>query len=134
MTSTLDPDNLPEPDRQLGLGHGNKSLGPSDISDTGSDMQGGVRPVDEPELGLGLDRGTTEDSDTRSMEASDENEDAVGTGEDITAGRADDIELNGDIGTDRIDYLSPDLESRLDAAPDDLPPPRQPGAQQQPQR
>lgn len=134
MTSTLDPDNLPEPDRQLGLGHGNKALGPSDISDTGSDMQGGVRAVDEPELGLGLDRGTMEDSDTRPLEASDENEDAVGTGEDITAGRADDIDLNGDIGTDRIDYLSPDLQSKLNATRDDLPPARKPGVQQQSQR
>ena len=41
-TSTLDPDNFPEaPDRSLGKGHGVDSLGPSDISDTGSDVVGG---------------------------------------------------------------------------------------------
>jgi hypothetical protein len=38
-SSTLDPDNFPEsPDRSLGKGHGTDALGPSDISDTGSDV------------------------------------------------------------------------------------------------
>lgn len=36
-TSTLDPDNIPEPDRRLGKGHGTVSLGPSDTSDIDSD-------------------------------------------------------------------------------------------------
>jgi hypothetical protein len=41
--STLDPDNLPAtPDRNLGKGHGTDALGPSDRSDTGSDVQGGT--------------------------------------------------------------------------------------------
>lgn len=134
MSSTLDPDNIPEPDRQLGKGHGNKALGPSDISDTGSDEQGGLRAVDEPELGLNLDRGTNEDSDTRTIEASDENEDSVGTGEDSTAGRDADVDLNADIETDRIDHLSPDLEAGLGAAPEDLPARRRPDAPRQPRR
>lgn len=39
--STLDPDYLTGgPDRSLGRGHGTDALGPSDTSDTGSDMQG----------------------------------------------------------------------------------------------
>lgn len=132
-SSTLDPDNLPEPDRQLGKGHGNKALGPSDISDSGSDVQGGMRPIDEPELGLGLDRGTSEDSDTHSIEASDENEDSTGTGEDITAGRDGDIDLNADIETDRIDHLSPEADDGLEA-PDALRPPGRSETRHRPQR
>ena len=47
-TSTLDPDNFPEaPDRSLGKGHGVDSLGPSDISDSGSDVVGGFILEDE---------------------------------------------------------------------------------------
>ena len=39
--SSLDPDNLPGlPDRVLGTGHGKGALGPSDNSDSGSDVQG----------------------------------------------------------------------------------------------
>ena len=39
--STLDPDNFPEaPDRTLGVGHGTGALGPSDSSDSGSDLVG----------------------------------------------------------------------------------------------
>ena len=56
--STLDPDNIPAGnDRVLGRGHGTRSLGPSDNSDSGSDVAG------NPDLAL--------DSDT----------DAEGTGE-----------------------------------------------------
>ena len=56
--STLDPDNIPVGnDRSLGLGHGTRALGPSDNSDSGSDVAGG------PDIGF--------DSDT----------DAEGTGE-----------------------------------------------------
>ncbi|TCS38279.1 hypothetical protein EDC30_10214 [Paucimonas lemoignei] len=125
-SSTLDPDNMPEPDRQLGKGHSNKELGPSDLSDTGSDVQPGIRAIDEPGFGLDLDRGTTEDPDIRNIEASDDNEDSTATGEDVTAGREGDVELNADIETDRIDYLSPDLDldAGTETAPEDLPPPR----------
>jgi hypothetical protein len=134
-SSTLDPDNIPEPDRQLGKGHGNKALGPSDISDTGSDVQGGLRSIDEPELGLGLDRGTTEDSDTHNIEASDENEDSTGTGEDSTAGRDADVDLNADIGTDRIDRINQGADTGLETAPDDLRSPRRrPDEQRRPHR
>ena len=37
-TSTLDPDNLPEEPRKRPKGHGTRALGPSDSSDSGSDM------------------------------------------------------------------------------------------------
>ncbi|WP_219117495.1 hypothetical protein [Janthinobacterium sp. UMAB-56] len=40
-SSSLDPDNLPATsDRVLGSGHGKGALGPSDSSESGSDMQG----------------------------------------------------------------------------------------------
>ncbi len=126
-TSSMDPDYNPEPDRQLGKGHGNKALGPGDTSDSGSDVQGGLMGIDEPDLGLDLDRGTTGDPVTRNVEASDENTDSAGTGEDPTAGREDDIRLNADIGTDRIDRLNPEEQASPDAPETDLPPPRRPG-------
>lgn len=44
-SSTLDPDNTPRGDRQLGLGHGLGALGPSDSSDSGSDTD--VSSVEE---------------------------------------------------------------------------------------
>ena len=56
--STLDPDNIPvSADRTLGRAHDKRALGPSDTSDSGSDLTG------EPDSEL--------DSDT----------DAEGTGE-----------------------------------------------------
>jgi hypothetical protein len=138
-TSTLDPDNIPEPDRQLGKGHGTGSLGPSDTSDTGSDVQGGLRWAQEADIGL--DKGTHEDPDSGRRDASagpdigdagiDSDTDAVGTGERGTAGRDSDIEMGADIDVDRID----DLGAGEDVDMDDtgLPPPdaRQPGRPQQ---
>jgi hypothetical protein len=77
--STLDPDNLPAgADRTLGRGHGTRALGPSDNSDSGSDVIG------EPDSEL--------DSDT----------DAEGTGERASVGR-ENLEL--DIGYDHIETM-----------------------------
>jgi hypothetical protein len=79
--STLDPDNIPAGnDRVLGRGHGSRALGPSDNSDSGSDVAG------DPDVGI--------DSDT----------DAQGTGE-----RAD-VEMDamgesGDIGFDHVEAM-----------------------------
>ncbi len=76
MGTTLTPDNLPAGrDRNVGRGHGTEALGPSDSSDSGSDVVG------EDNL----------DSDT----------DRFGTGEAAAAGddAPDDAQ---DIGTDRI--------------------------------
>ena len=79
--STLDPDNIPVgTDRILGRGHGTRALGPSDNSDSGSDVAG------DPDISL--------DSDT----------DAEGTGE-----RAEvEMELvspGADIGFDHIEQF-----------------------------
>ncbi|WP_229262266.1 hypothetical protein [Duganella guangzhouensis] len=77
--STLDPDNLPAgADRTLGRGHGTRALGPSDNSDSGSDVIG------EPDSEL--------DSDT----------DAAGTGERASVAR-ENLEL--DIGYDHVETI-----------------------------
>lgn len=136
-TSTLDPDNTPEPDRQLGKGHGVDSLGPSDLSDTGSDMQGGSRAIEE--FDLGLDRGTTEDSDSRNIDASTDTDDSTGTGESSTAGRNADVDLGGDIDVDRIDYINPEDDPDFENPDKDKPssqnrPPSQQSAPQQQKR
>ena len=102
-TSTLDLENIPEPDRQLGKGHGTRALGPSDISDTGSDVQPGLRAIEE--LDLGLERGTSEDSDSRTLPVSGDS-DSGGTGERGSAGRDGDVEEAGDIDVDRIDAIN----------------------------
>jgi hypothetical protein len=119
-TSTLDPDNFPErPDRRLGKGHGIDSLGPSDTSDTGSDVVGGsgfAGNLDEDQV-LKLDEGTTSDmeashaGDTAGPDIGDANFDADsdsgGTGERATAGRDTVVKDGADIDTDQV--FVPDL-------------------------
>ncbi|TFW22570.1 hypothetical protein [Duganella callida] len=79
--STLDPDNIPAGnDRSLGRGHGTRALGPSDNSDSGSDVTG------EPDNEL--------DSDT----------DASGTGERPGVGR-DSVEGMTEIGFDHVETI-----------------------------
>lgn len=120
-TSTLDPDNFPEiPDRSLGKGHGIDALGPSDLSDTGSDVVGGpgLATNIDPDTELGLDRGMNDD-----LEAStdggragpdvgdpdlDSDSDSGGTGERAAAGRDSVTPDGADIDTDHIEAI-PDL-------------------------
>jgi hypothetical protein len=109
--STLDPDYLTSgPDRSLGRGHGTDALGPSDISDTGSDMQG---PGLSRDVGLDMEMGTTSDPDasmaggTAGPDVGDANldsdSDSGGTGERAAASR-DSIEADGnDIDTDQVE-------------------------------
>jgi hypothetical protein len=78
--STLDPDNFPDPpDRQLGVGHGNRALGPSDSSDSGSDTTSDAGP----------------DSDT----------DAGGTGECGAAGSGGAVRDGADIDVDHVETI-----------------------------
>ena len=120
-TSTLDPDNFPErPDRSLGKGHGIDSLGPSDISDTGSDVVGGPGFAGnlDPEQMLDFDEGTTSDlemshaGDTAGPDVGDANfsgdSDVGGTGERAAAGRDTVVKDGADIDTDHIESI-PDL-------------------------
>ena len=120
-TSTLDPDNFPErPDRSLGKGHGTDALGPSDISDTGSDVVGGPgfsANLDDDQV-LHLDEGTTSDleashaGDTAGPDVGDADfsgdSDMGGTGERAAAGRDTVAKDGADIDTDRIESI-PDL-------------------------
>ena len=114
-SSTLDPDNFPEPrDRSRGKGHGTDALGPSDNSDSGSDVVGGpgfALGVDDDQL-EGLDRGTSEDSerghgtDSAGPDMGDANldsdTDSGGTGERASAGRDSSVRDGADIDTDSI--------------------------------
>lgn len=115
-SNTLDPANIPAPDRRLSKGHGTDALGPSDTSDSGSDVQGSLRWADE--VDPGLDKGTNEDPDTAPRDPTagpdigdarlDSDTDAMGTGEHAAAGRDSDFGSGADIDTDRVDYLKPD--------------------------
>ena len=120
-TSTLDPDNFPgAPDRSLGKGHGVDALGPSDISDSGSDVMGGpgfAADLDDDQM-LNLDTGTTSDNeasyahDTAGADIGDANlesdSDFGGTGERAAAGRDLRVKDGNDIDTDHIESI-PDL-------------------------
>lgn len=109
--NTLDPDNVSGQSRRRGVqGHDLRTFGPSDSSDSGSDLAGPGLIDDDL---LGLDRGTNEDSEGGHLFAdnagaslgdlnADENSDRVGTGEHLTAGKDPDVRIGGDIAADRI--------------------------------
>jgi hypothetical protein len=111
MGTTLTPDNLPAGrDRRVGTGHGTGALGPSDSSDTGSDLVGAHGLAHDLDR-FGLDRGNNEDPDESRAAATggpdvgdgnlDSDSDRFGTGERGAAGR-DAPRDAADIGTDRI--------------------------------
>lgn len=111
MASTLDPDNFPVQRRRGNApGHDVKSLGPSDTSDSGSDLAG---PGLTDEDVLNLDRGTNQDSEAGQEHSTDSgpsigdlgmdsDSDSVGTGEHVTAGKEPNIKIDGDREFDRI--------------------------------
>ena len=115
--STLDPDNFPEtPDRTLGSGHGTGALGPSDSSDSGSDLVGAAGLAGEDTLDLGS--GTTSDLEASTAGGTagpdvgdadlDSDTDSGGTGERAAAGRDTVARDGADIDVDHIDAI-PDL-------------------------
>jgi hypothetical protein len=111
MSSTLDPDNLVPSGHQVPMkGHNVGSLGPSDSSDSGSDMAGPGLVNDDV---LNLDRGTNEDSEGGSYDridsggsvgdlGMDDNSDRYGTGEHMTAGKDPRVRTSADVDSDRI--------------------------------
>jgi hypothetical protein len=113
MASTLN--GATTPDRLPGKGHGTGALGPSDTSDTGSDVTGGPGLIEGD--ALGLDQGTNEDPE-RSANATagatigdtdlDADTDSVGTGERKTVGREPSTRANSDRVPDRIERV-PDV-------------------------
>lgn len=113
--STLDPDNFPEgPDRTLGIGHGTGALGPSDTSDSGSDLVGASGLAGD--AGLDLGSGTTSDLEAGSAGGTagpdvgdanlDSDSDSGGTGERAAAGRDTVVRDGADIGVDHIEAFS----------------------------
>jgi hypothetical protein len=116
----LHPDNLTNGrDRQLGRGHGTNALGPSDSSDTGSDVVGGAGLAGEVD-GFGIDRVAEEEEEstaggTAGPDVGDANldsdSDASGTGEAATLGRDTIVEAGADIDTDHIETLPEDFEA-----------------------
>ena len=111
--STLDPDNFPTPpDRVLGRGHGIGALGPSDTSDSGSDIAGGPGLGLDQDESLALGGGTTSDLEAGSGEGAgsdvgdadlDSDSDSNGTGERAAAGRDAVVRDGADIDVDRIE-------------------------------
>ncbi len=110
MGTTLDPDNLPaQRTRKTTKGRDMRALGPSDSSDTASDMAGpGLLDEDV----LGLDRGTNEDSEGGRANLAgagasvgdlgmDDTSDRRGTGERMTTGKEQSVRPGSDIDTDR---------------------------------
>ena len=106
MGSTLDPKNFPGTRRKRKSlnGHDTRALGPSDSSDTGSDMAGPGTLDDDL---LHLDRGTNQDTEAGDRDAGDagpnvgdldldDNTDRHGTGEHLTAGKDPRIGVNAD--------------------------------------
>jgi hypothetical protein len=111
MASTLDPDNVPvRKPEPVARGHDTRALGPSDSSDSGSDMAGPGLIDDDL---LKLDRGTNQDIEAGRRGVAhagpsigdlgmDANSDRHGTGEHLTAGKDPDIRVNGDRDADRV--------------------------------
>src|SRR5436309_6101007 len=109
----FDPDitDGAKPGNEL-TGHDTRSIGPSDSSDSGSDLIGpGLLLTDDDRLNL--DRGTNDDSEGGHLDDADagasigdlgldNNSDRSGTGERLTAGKDPDVAVGGDIAPDRI--------------------------------
>jgi hypothetical protein len=113
-------------DRVTDKGHGTDALGPSDTTDSASDITGAPGVVEGDVIGL--DHGTNEDLDVRGPFQTagadigdielDSDSDSVGTGEHMTAGREPQTRANNDIRPDHIERIPDvpldDLESETD--------------------
>lgn len=98
--STLDPDNLPLTSGQShGLGHDIGSLGPSDTSDSGSDMKG---------TGQGVPRAGKTGALVETTGEEGSNSDSQGTGERASVNPGNSAPTGADIDVDRIDALNGD--------------------------
>lgn len=96
MTSTLDPDNLSNRPPLPQKGHDIRSLGPSDSSDSGSDMAASDSDEGEP-----ID-GDPIDGERGASIGRDDDSDRNGTGEHLTANREPHLRVAGDIEVDRV--------------------------------
>ena len=107
-------------DRETQKGHGTEALGPSDTSDSASDIAGGPGLIEGDVIGL--DQGTNEDVDVRLRTAGadigdadlNSDSDSVGTGEHMTAGRDPQGRPNRDVLPDHIERIPQGLEDDTD--------------------
>ena len=125
----LHPDNQPAGrDRSLGRGHGTESLGPSDSSDSGSDLRGAPGLAGQVD-GFGLDRppvsdveegfaGNTAGPDVGDADL-DSDSDRFGTGERGAVDRDVVAKDGADIDTDHIESM-PEVDEESRGA-DELP-------------
>jgi hypothetical protein len=91
-SSPLDPANTSfRSDRSVHRGHGTRELGPSDSSDSGSDLVGASAGVGDLEL----------DSDS----------DRSGTGERMGAGPGEEVPEGADIAPDHIERIKGDEDA-----------------------
>ncbi|MBA2547870.1 MAG: hypothetical protein H0V16_05340 [Burkholderiaceae bacterium] len=114
--STLDTEGFTAP--PMRKGSGTNALGPSDTSDSGSDLQGpGVYECDTAMLNLdkALDQDRSRSGAGRDIGDAnrDSDTDAGGTGERGSAGRDIDVELGSDIAPDRIIGSTDELPADL---------------------
>lgn len=111
-SSSLTPENLPAGrDRVTTRGHGTEALGPSDSSDSGSDLRGAPGLAGDVD-GFGLDDDHTSDTEeglagnTAGPDVGDANldgdSDRHGTGERAAAARDVVTEAGADIDTDQV--------------------------------
>ena len=92
-TSPLDPSNVSlRSDRRLGRGHDTRDLGPSDSSDSGSDLVGSTDAMSEDELESDSDR--------------------AGTGERASAARREQPADGADVAPDHIEKVDGEEEYR----------------------
>lgn len=99
-------------DREILKGHGTDALGPSDTSDSASDISGGPGLIEGDVIGL--DHGTNEDIESLTRNAGSDigdaglasDSDSVGTGEYMTAGREPSGRANGDLLPDHIESIA----------------------------
>jgi hypothetical protein len=112
--STLDPDNMPRGrDRRWGRGHGSGALGPSDASDSGSDLLGGSGLADQVDPGLARGYGNAVEGGPGGETAGpdigdadlDSDSDTGGTGERAAAGRDTVAPDGSDINVDHVESL-----------------------------
>jgi hypothetical protein len=105
-------------DRDTQKGHGTSALGPSDTSDSASDIIGAAGVIEGDVIGL--DHGTNEDIDGRPTRTAgadigdadlNSDSDSVGTGEHMTAGREPIARENRDVLPDHIERIPDEGES-----------------------
>jgi hypothetical protein len=121
-SNPLHPENVPTGrDRITRRGHGTGALGPSDSSDSGSDLKG-APGLGEDLDGFGLDRDPMGDRELTGRTAGadvgdsnlDSDSDRYGTGERASAGRDPVNEDGADIDVDKVEDVDGGDEESLD--------------------